>query len=115
MVDPDAEQQRKHQTRVGLVTVGAAALVGIVVAIAGGGDGTTPPPGGTPCHVVNGSLECGPGLPGATGYQPAQDWRTAFPSYRPTYPIHPTYLPSLLPVPSISFSLRPLAPVPSGG
>ncbi|MDX2643010.1 M48 family metallopeptidase [Streptomyces sp. PA03-1a] len=115
VVDPDAEQQRKHQTRVGLVTVGAAALVGIVVAIAGGGDGTTPPPGGTPCHVVNGSLECGPGLPGATGYQPAQDWRTAFPSYRPTYPIYPTHLPSLLPVPSISFSLRPLAPVPSGG
>lgn len=58
----------------------------------------------TLCRIVDGTLDCGPRIPGATDY-PALDWRTAFPSYQPTY------VPSLLPLPSLSLPLRPLPDV----
>ncbi|MFJ9911176.1 M48 family metallopeptidase [Actinacidiphila glaucinigra] len=105
VVDPEAEERKKRQTRATLVTMGAAALVLTIIATAGGNDDTqTPSPAVTLCRIVDGTLDCGPRIPGATDY-PALDWRTAFPSYQPTY------VPSLLPLPSLSLPLRPLPDV----
>ncbi|WP_431963348.1 M48 family metalloprotease [Actinacidiphila sp. bgisy160] len=101
VVDPDAEEQRKRQTRFGLVTIGAAVLVGILVGVAGGGDETKPPPG-IRCPYVDGAPDCQALFPSPNPNPPLWNWRTAYPSY------YPTYVPSLLPVPGISISLRPV-------
>lgn len=78
-MDPEAEERKKRQTRVTLVTMGAAAFVLAIIATAGGNDGTkVPSPAVTLCRIVDGALVCGQGLSDPTGY-PALDWRTALP------------------------------------
>ncbi|MFE2543210.1 M48 family metallopeptidase [Actinacidiphila glaucinigra] len=100
VVDPDAEEQRKRQTRVGLWTIGAAVFVGVLVGIADDGETKTPP--GIRCPYVDGVPDCPALYPSSNPYPPSWNRRTAYPSYFPTYD------PSLLPVPSIGFSLRPV-------
>ncbi|MEU4096723.1 M48 family metalloprotease [Streptomyces sp. NPDC026673] len=101
VVDPDAEARRKRQASLVLGVAAAAIFVGIIAA-SGSEETTTPPGGGLRCPYVDGVLDCSPLFPAATPYPPAQDWRTALPRY------YPTSLPSLRPVPSLSFPLRPL-------